>query len=305
MDSSQLRHRTTTGADKDVDDEQKEESVKYTGPPLLPFKTPNGKFFAIGGIIFGGLLRALNGVFVEGYRIRFRNLPAKEGEYKTPFKFFGKELLETSNEIPSMKRPDEPIIIYEFEACPYCKKVREATTRLDLDILFYPTPKNAPNHRSKVKELGGKEQFPYMVDPNTGISMYESSDIVKYLYKEYGNGKVPWLLNFGFLTTLTCTLAGITRSGRGKIYRKAKYPDQHLVFWGYELSPFTKIVREVLVELELPFLQIYCARGSPNRQQMMDKHGAFQAPLLEDPNTGTKLFESVKIIKYLEDTYAL
>ena len=39
------------------------------------------------------------------------------------------------------------------------------------------------------------------------------------------------------------------RGGRGGSYRKAKYPEKPLVMWGYELSPFTKFVREVLVEL--------------------------------------------------------
>jgi hypothetical protein len=29
-----------------------------------------------------------------------------------------------------------------------------------------------------------------------------------------------------------------------------------------------------------------------------------QVPYLEDPNTGTAMFESTEIIKYLEDTYA-
>jgi hypothetical protein len=27
----------------------------------------------------------------------------------------------------------------------------------------------------------GKKQFPYLVDPNTGISMYESDDIIAYV----------------------------------------------------------------------------------------------------------------------------
>jgi hypothetical protein len=34
---------------------------------------------------------------------------------------------------------------------------------LDLDVLFYPCPKNGPNFRPKVVQMGGKQQFPYMV----------------------------------------------------------------------------------------------------------------------------------------------
>jgi hypothetical protein len=34
---------------------------------------------------------------------------------------------------------------------------------LDIDVLFYPCPKNGPNFRPKVVQMGGKQQFPYMV----------------------------------------------------------------------------------------------------------------------------------------------
>ena len=42
-------------------------------------------------------------------------------------------------------------------------QVREIVAVLDLDILFYPCPRNGPNFRSKVVQMGGKTQFPYMV----------------------------------------------------------------------------------------------------------------------------------------------
>jgi hypothetical protein len=57
---------------------------------------------------------------------------------------------------------------------------------LDLDVLFYPCPQKGPTFRPKVLEMGGKKQFPYMVDPNTGVAMYESDDIIKYLADTYG-----------------------------------------------------------------------------------------------------------------------
>ena len=34
---------------------------------------------------------------------------------------------------------------------------------LDIDVLFYPCPKDGPNFRPKANEMGGKKQFPYMV----------------------------------------------------------------------------------------------------------------------------------------------
>lgn len=42
-------------------------------------------------------------------------------------------------------------------------QVREIVAVLDLDILFYPCPRNGPNFRAQVVEMGGKTQFPYMV----------------------------------------------------------------------------------------------------------------------------------------------
>jgi hypothetical protein len=56
--------------------------------------------------------------------------------------------------------------------------------------------------------MGGKSQFPYMVDPNTGTSMYESDDIINYLFDNYGPGasEVPWFLQ-GPLAILTAGLA--------------------------------------------------------------------------------------------------
>ncbi|KAL9160986.1 hypothetical protein ABFS82_08G236300 [Erythranthe guttata] len=68
-----------------------------------------------------------------------------------------------------------------FFSCPFCRKVREIVAVLDLDVLYYPCPRNGPNFRAKVSQMGGKQQFPYMVDPNTGVVIYESDDIIKYL----------------------------------------------------------------------------------------------------------------------------
>jgi glutathione S-transferase len=65
-------------------------------------------------------------------------------------------------------------------------QVREIVSILDIDALFYPCPKNGPTFRPKAIEMGGKKQFPYMVDPNTGTAMYESDNIIKYLVDKYG-----------------------------------------------------------------------------------------------------------------------
>jgi hypothetical protein len=44
-------------------------------------------------------------------------------------------------------RPVKPLELYEFEGCPFCRKVREALSALDLDAVVYPCPKNGPTFR--------------------------------------------------------------------------------------------------------------------------------------------------------------
>ena len=69
--------------------------------------------------------------------------------------------------------------------------------------------------------------------------------------------------------------------GKGGKYSPSTLPAEPLVLWGYEPSPFTRVVRERIVELALPHLFKPTCRGSANRQAMFDKYGKFQAPLLE------------------------
>lgn len=43
----------------------------------------------------------------------------------------------------------------------------------------------AGGKRDLLMAKNGQVQVPYLVDPNTGISMYESKDILEYLNKTY------------------------------------------------------------------------------------------------------------------------
>lgn len=171
---------------------------------------------------------------------------------------------------------------------------------LCVSISFPLSKHNQNNHNNTTRR-----QFPFLVDPNTGRSMYESDDIVAYLFSEYGDGRVPALLRGGFLTTLTCGLALAPRAGKGGRAVPSRQPAQRLTLYGYEASPFVVIAKEALSALELPYLQVTTARGSPKRQAVLEKFGRFQVPLLEDPNEGVYLFESAAIVDYLYRTYAL
>ena len=115
---------------------------------------------------------------------------------------------------PATALPQETIVLYEFEACPFCRRVREALTQLDLTVEVRPCPKDSAVHRAEVEALGGKLAFPFLVDPNTDTKMNESADIVKYLYDTYGNG-APFPENIISSTILTGWMPTLLRAGRG------------------------------------------------------------------------------------------
>ncbi len=201
-------------------------------------------------------------------------------------------------------RPAKPLELYDFEACPYCRKTREALTVLDLDAIIRPCPSGGPRFRPEVKKRGGKAQFPYLVDPNTSEEMYESDTINRYLFEHYGAGAVPLLLN-GYVAFPGSLLASSFRAGRGRSYRRAKAPKKLLELYSYEGSPFCRLVRETLCELEIPYRLHNIAHGSPKRDAFVELSGKMQVPYLVDPNTDTAMFESADIIAYLERTYLL
>jgi glutathione S-transferase len=201
------------------------------------------------------------------------------------------------------RKPAKLLELYEFESCPFCRKVRGALSSFDLEAMIYPCPRGG-RHREVVKQKGGKEQFPFLVDPNTGKEMFESDAIIRYLADTYGDGKVPPALSLGPLTTLGASLASAVRPGRGRRSRPAKAPEKPLELWSYEVSPFCRIVREALCELQIPYHLHNVARGSAGREAFLKRSGKMMVPYLADPNTGEEMFESADIVAYLEKTYA-
>jgi glutathione S-transferase len=201
-------------------------------------------------------------------------------------------------------RPLQLLELYEFEACPFCRKVREALTILDLDAMIHPCPKGALGFREEVRVRGGRAMFPYLVDPNAGVEMYESDDIVAHLFREYGDGRTPIALSLGPLTIASASLASAFRPLSGLRYRESEPPELPLELYSYEASPFSRLVRECLSSLELRYRLHNVARGSAGREAFVERSGRMMVPYLVDPNTGVEMFESADIVRYLEDTYA-
>jgi len=225
---------------------------------------------------------------------------------------------------PATRQPAQLLELYEYEGCPYCRLVREALTELDLDARIYPCPKGGTRFRPRVKELGGKLQFPFLVDPNTGTQLYESADIVAYLRRTYGGRDTqPGLLDRP-LKVATSMLASGLRSGRGLRARPSKAAAQPLELFSFESSPFSRLVREALCELELPYVLRNTGKGhwkdlgppsvrdrlhkapkdsGRNRKALLARAGHVQLPYLVDPNSGREMFESADILRYLDETY--
>jgi glutathione S-transferase len=202
------------------------------------------------------------------------------------------------------QRPEARIRLYEFEGCPFCRKVREMLTTLDLDAAIFPCPKGGTRFRPEV-EKHGKQQFPFMIDPNTGTEMFESDDIIKYLAERYGDGSVPLSLRMGPLTVLSGSAGSLLRFPRGTRARASRMPEGPLELYSIEASPYARLVREALCELELPYVLHNLGRGSARREAFAKMSGKMMVPYLVDPNTGKAMFESADIVKYLDQTYAL
>lgn len=228
------------------------------------------------------------------------------------------------------QQPEKPLQLYEFEGSPFCRRVREVLTLLNLDYEVYPCPKGGEKYRKIVQEKGGKQQFPFLVDENSGVALYESQDIIHYLFQHYGKtGKTPQ--KFAHYPQLpVVALAGTLVNGARGIWINKKIidraaPAELLELWGFEASPFTRVVRATLAELELPFIYHnvakerwqdmgpavlrfkpgkYQALAGGKREKVMDVMGRdIQVPYLVDPNTGVKMFESAAIVKYLNKHY--
>jgi len=81
----------------------------------------------------------------------------------------------------------DPLTIYRLQACPFCERVVRRLDELGVD---YESQFVEPLHseRNVVKRISGKRTVPAIVDPNTGVTMSESANIVAYLDRTYGDG---------------------------------------------------------------------------------------------------------------------
>ena len=74
------------------------------------------------------------------------------------------------------------MILYHFESCPYCAKVRNAVKELGAPLEMRDTRENDA-YREELIELTGRTQVPCLVID--GKPMHESDDIIDYLKENF------------------------------------------------------------------------------------------------------------------------
>ena len=77
--------------------------------------------------------------------------------------------------------------LYQFNACPFCIKVRRAMKRMSL-VIELRDAKNNTEYRQELVTQGGKVKVPCLrIEDEAGeiTWMYESSDIVSYLESRF------------------------------------------------------------------------------------------------------------------------
>ncbi len=103
------------------------------------------------------------------------------------------------------KAPKKMLTLYSFESSPYARPVRERLCALEIPYhlinlgkmqwadmgpanfrlvpgVYKPLP---DSKRAAFLAQYGRVQVPFLIDPNTGIEMFESREILKYLDKNY------------------------------------------------------------------------------------------------------------------------
>lgn len=102
------------------------------------------------------------------------------------FVFSPKGIKRTQEEQAKVDMKTQHFALYQFEACPFCVKVRRAFKRQSVNIELRDA-KNNSQHRQALELGGGQIKVPCLrVERDGNVEwMYESSDIVAFIEKEF------------------------------------------------------------------------------------------------------------------------
>ena len=97
-------------------------------------------------------------------------------------------------------------------------------TELDLMYELRSAGKESPR-RQELIEICGSSQCPFLIDPNTGVKMAESKDIIAYLYKNYSRFTPPneLLQSASVITTMLAPLFKATTPLQAGSYKDNEF----------------------------------------------------------------------------------
>mmetsp|Transcript_6969 Transcript_6969/g.13825 ORF Transcript_6969/g.13825 Transcript_6969/m.13825 type:complete len:285 (+) Transcript_6969:134-988(+) len=184
--------------------------------------------------------------------------------------------------------------------------------------------------REEVKARGGKLVFPFLVDDTLGVAMNESGDIVRHLWRHYADGicedtdmrptssynlasfkalapleegvcvQPPSHVAWKILDVPTLIAASVLRPlpHHGVMITPSATPDdgREITLHGNEACAGSRLVREALCTLQIPYVLIPCTQG-----------GAFVSPTGATPYLQDGSFlssDAEEAVKHLFRTYA-
>ena len=166
--------------------------------------------------------------------------------------------------------PEKTLILYEYNGCPFCQRVRAVISQLDLDVEVRPTPRvtvkvygqnSDSRFRPEVQEKGGQSMYPFFIDPNTNTQMYDSGKIIDYLNENYGGKQA--LSPFSDLSISQIMKRSLRVSlFFGVIRVPSKLPEKPMVLYAAQGDASSILVFDALSCLELPYWWRSCAKNS-------------------------------------------
>ena len=98
------------------------------------------------------------------------------------------EMTRTPEEQAKVDQQCRTLALYEYESCPFCRRVLHEIERLSLNIELRNTREDA-TAREELRQGGGRTMVPCLrIAQETGEThwMYESADIVAWLRQQFG-----------------------------------------------------------------------------------------------------------------------
>lgn len=217
--------------------------------------------------------------------------------------------------------PRKRLVVFDRENDANCRLLRELLTELQLDALIQPCPRGGQRFSRK---LPPGAHLPFLIDSDRQVKANGLGAALDHLTSVYAGAAWSSGLLGSWPMRLSSRLASRLRGPVGEQVQSSRAPRRPLELYSFESSPYSRLVRERLCELELPWvlrsfgkeqlgdwgppglrftLKPWTPRPGGRREAMLSRTGKAQVPCLIDPNEGVELFESDAILAHLDRCY--